>query len=194
MFLQKVGTFLPEYTASHTRRLIFTMIHAFLRIYHVQYLMGVQVSQQANISGTNFFSVTSLLGDQRDVTFENLNNSSHNKENTAQACLSSRDRLVRTAEEHNRCVGAEVLTALIMNCSILCDITPCSPLKINRCFGGTWPLHLQGRIHPARKQHATCSALVSCLTCSSTPKMEATYSSETLVDFQRTTRRHTPEE
>jgi hypothetical protein len=98
MFLQKVGIFLPDYTVSHARRLIFIMIHAILRIYHVQYLMGVQVSQETNIFGTNFFSVTNRLGYQRDVTFENLNNthththththiyiyifSSHNKENT----------------------------------------------------------------------------------------------------------------
>jgi hypothetical protein len=25
------------------------------------------------------------------------------------------------------------------------DITPCSPLKVNRRFGGTYRLHLQGR-------------------------------------------------
>jgi hypothetical protein len=28
---------------------------------------------------------------------------------------------------------------------IVCDLTPCSPLKINRCFRGTFRLHLQYR-------------------------------------------------
>jgi hypothetical protein len=36
--------------------------------------------------------------------------------------------------------------------------------------------------------------LVSCLAYSSTMKMEATYSSETSVDFQRTKRRYIPED
>jgi hypothetical protein len=30
-------------------------------------------------------------------------------------------------------------------CTIFWDITPCSPLKVNRRFGGTYRLHLQGR-------------------------------------------------
>jgi hypothetical protein len=46
-------------------------------------------------------------------------------------------------------VGFEVLTAVIMKSSIFWDITLCSPLKDNRCFGGTCRLHLQGR----RKSH-----------------------------------------
>jgi hypothetical protein len=29
---------------------------------------------------------------------------------------------------------------------------PCTPLKVNRCFGGTYRLHLQGRIRRARYQ------------------------------------------
>jgi hypothetical protein len=31
-------------------------------------------------------------------------------------------------------------------CTIFSDITPCSPLKVNRRFGGTYRLHLQSRI------------------------------------------------
>jgi hypothetical protein len=42
------------------------------------------------------------------------------------------------------CVGFEVLTPVVMNSSILCDITPCIPLKVNRSFGGTYLLLLQG--------------------------------------------------
>jgi hypothetical protein len=41
---------------------------------------------------------------------------------------------------------------------------------------------------------ATCFALVSWLTYFSTLRMEATCSSETSVDFQRTTRRYIPED
>jgi hypothetical protein len=29
--------------------------------------------------------------------------------------------------------------------TIIWDITPCSPLKVNQCFRGTYRLHLQGR-------------------------------------------------
>jgi hypothetical protein len=54
-------------------------------------------------------------------------------------------------------VRFEVLTAVIMKGSIFWDITPCSPLKVNRCFGGTYYFL----------------------------KMEAVCSSETSIDFQR---------
>jgi hypothetical protein len=51
-------------------------------------------------------------------------------------------------------VGFEVLTAMVMKMSILCDITPCSPLKINPGFRGTCRLYLQGRgISQTRNQH-----------------------------------------
>jgi hypothetical protein len=75
----------------------------------------------------------------------------------------------------------------------------CSPLKVNWHFGGTSRLHLQGRrISQARTQHENrrqaeqlclppTFTLVSCLSYSSTLKMETTCSSETSVDFQRTT-------
>jgi hypothetical protein len=36
--------------------------------------------------------------------------------------------------------------------TIFWDITPCSSLKVNRRFGGTYHLHLQGRISRARYQ------------------------------------------
>jgi hypothetical protein len=40
-------------------------------------------------------------------------------------------------------VGTEVLTPVVMKSTILWDITPCSPLEVNRRFGGTYRLHLQ---------------------------------------------------
>jgi hypothetical protein len=39
----------------------------------------------------------------------------------------------------------EVLKAVVMKNTIFRDITPCIPLKVNRRFGGTYRLHLQGR-------------------------------------------------
>jgi hypothetical protein len=80
---------------------------------------------------------------------------------------------------------------------ILWDITPCSPLKVNRRFGETYRLHLQDRkISRARNQ--LCLPPAFMLVCYSaylsTPKMKAICSSETSVDFQRTTRRYIPED
>jgi hypothetical protein len=52
----------------------------------------------------------------------------------------------------------EVLTVVVMKSSIFWDITPCSLLKVNRRFGGTYRLHLQDRrISEARNQYETCS-------------------------------------
>jgi hypothetical protein len=42
-------------------------------------------------------------------------------------------------------VGFEVLTAVVAKSNIFWDITPCSPLKVNQRFGGTYRLYLQGR-------------------------------------------------
>jgi hypothetical protein len=55
-------------------------------------------------------------------------------------------------------VGVEVLTPVFMSSSILCDITPCSPLKVNRYFKWTCRAHLQGRrINQERNQHEAIS-------------------------------------
>jgi hypothetical protein len=49
--------------------------------------------------------------------------------------------------------GFEVLTAVVMKSTVFWDITPCSPLKVNRHFGGAYRLHLKGRtISQARYQ------------------------------------------
>jgi hypothetical protein len=88
------------------------------------------------------------------------------------------------------------------------NITPCSPVKVNRHFGGACRLHLQGRrIRQTRHKHeagsqqsrwnlaliASSFILVFWLAYSYTLKMEATCSSETSVDFQQNTRRYTSE-
>jgi hypothetical protein len=51
-------------------------------------------------------------------------------------------------------VGFEVLTEVVMKSTVFWYITPCSPLKVNRNFGGTYHHHLQGRrISGAISQH-----------------------------------------
>jgi hypothetical protein len=42
-------------------------------------------------------------------------------------------------------VGFEVLISVVIKSSIFLDMTPCSPLKVNRRFWWTWRFHLQGR-------------------------------------------------
>jgi hypothetical protein len=73
----------------------------------------------------------------------------------------------------------------LLKSSAFWEITPRNPLEANRCVWWTRRLHLC--LLPA-------SCVVSCLAHSSTLKMEATCSSETLIDFQRTARRPTPED
>jgi hypothetical protein len=103
----------------------------------------------------------------------------------------------------------------LIKSTIFWDITPCSPLNVNRRFGGTYRLHLQGRrilsygrasrnwvtfpscfLYNPKFLLADCSAchLVSCLSYSLTLKMEQLCSSETSVDIQGTTWRYTPED
>jgi hypothetical protein len=77
--------------------------------------------------------------------------------------------------------------------SIFCVKTPCSPLKVNRQFGRTCRLHLQGRkIRQARNQSEAGSGPL--FFYSSTLTMEATCPSGTSVDFKRPTWRYIPED
>jgi hypothetical protein len=90
-------------------------------------------------------------------------------------------------------VKVKVLTAVVTKSSVFGDITLCSPLKVSRHFGGTCRLRLQGRrISQERNQREAGSkqnrAYFLIL------NMEATCSSETSVDFQRTTRRYISED
>jgi hypothetical protein len=116
-------------------------------------------------------------------------------------------------------VGSEVLTPVVMKSSIIWDITPCSPLKVDWRFGRTCRLHLRSSecyffilvsclAYPSTLKFPAWLTLrpwsfllglpfdpeVSCLVYSSTLKMEATCSSEISVDFQRITRRYIPED
>jgi hypothetical protein len=74
-----------------------------------------------------------------------------------------------------------------MKSFIFWDTTPCSPSKVNRRFGWTCGLHLQGRrINQARNQREVGKDSHYSLAL----KMEAKCSSEMSVDFQRTTRHY----
>jgi hypothetical protein len=58
---------------------------------------------------------------------------------------SSNDRQLQPEPKQNRFTGFEILTAVVMKSTIFWDITPCSPLKVNRGVGGTYRLNLQSR-------------------------------------------------
>jgi hypothetical protein len=72
-----------------------------------------------------------------------------------------------------------------MKSIIFWDVTPCSLLSCNRCFGGTYRLHLQSR----RNYLLVLAEIVS-----STLKIEAICSSKTSDATQQTTRRHIQED
>jgi hypothetical protein len=79
-----------------------------------------------------------------------------------------------------------------MKSSVFRDITPCSPQKMTPGFERKCHLHLHGRkINLAINQHEAgnklCFMSVSFLAYYSTLTMEVICSSETSVDFQRTT-------
>jgi hypothetical protein len=77
----------------------------------------------------------------------------------------------------------EELKCHILNSTIFWDITPCSPLSVNRRFRGTYRLYLQGRKNKLSKKPASLLP-ASCWFLSqlifSTLEMEAVCSSETL--------------
>jgi hypothetical protein len=55
-------------------------------------------------------------------------------------------------ENHEEHVGFKVITAMVMKSTIFWVIMLCSPLTVNRCFGGKYRLHLQGRKNKLRKK------------------------------------------
>jgi hypothetical protein len=61
---------------------------------------------------------------------------------TATFCIRNIEMVVC---EYNRDVEFEILTAVVMKSSIFWDITPCSPLKVNRHFGRTCRIYFKGR-------------------------------------------------
>jgi hypothetical protein len=113
-------------------------------------------------------------------------------------------RNVRIEKTNEKCYGRVLAAPLegtldlmmtehpsFLKMSIVCDILQCSPLKANRSFEGIYRLHLQGRkISQIRKHNEACSKLYSGFF---DLEMVAIYSSETSVDFQRSTRRYIAE-
>jgi hypothetical protein len=82
-------------------------------------------------------------------------------------------------------LGLEVLIAVFMKISVFWDITAC-------IFVENQPAFRRKNSPPSSAEQAeilTCFTLVFCVAFSSILKKEATHSSETSVDFQRTTRR-----
>jgi hypothetical protein len=68
----------------------------------------------------------------------------------------------RTVVDENMC-RLEVLTGAVMKSSIIWNTAPYRPLKINRRFGGTWPIHLRGwRIIQAKDLHESSSKPCKC--------------------------------
>jgi hypothetical protein len=108
----------------------------------------------------------------------------------------------RLSELYHKNVGFEVPPVVVMtSTTIFWDITPYSSLKLKRRFGEIYRLHFhRQRISLARNQRESmwqkhgctwiCFQLVSCSAYFSTLKMEAICSSETSLEFQRTTRRY----
>jgi hypothetical protein len=82
---------------------------------------------------------------------------------------------------------------MALKSAVFWDMTPCSPLNVNRRFWGTFRLNLQGRrISQARNQANSACYLFQTgflITLFLDLKLEALYSSETVVDFQRTSLR-----
>jgi hypothetical protein len=85
-------------------------------------------------------------------------------------------------------VELEVLTVMVKKSTIFWDITPCSPLSVNRCFGRTYRLRPQCRKNKLSKKGTWKQVTFPTL------KMEAICSSATSVDTQRNTRRYIPED
>jgi hypothetical protein len=87
---------------------------------------------------------------------------------------------------------------VVVKSTIFRDITPCSPLSVNRRFEGTYRPHLQGRKNKFSKKPAWKQVESRIIRQPElifwTLKMEAICSSETSVDTRRATRRYIPDD
>jgi hypothetical protein len=88
-------------------------------------------------------------------------------------------------------IGFEVLIVVIIKSVIFWDITPCSPLKVNRIFGVTYRRHLQCRknnpskIPACGKQNAedsTLQMMFRCLFYDAVNMSDCTVSNDRMTD------------
>jgi hypothetical protein len=86
----------------------------------------------------------------------------------------------------NREIRKQCRTIVSLKSTILWDITPYSPLNVNRHFGGTYRLHLQDwKISRSRNHRESRWQEKLCWAYSSTLKLKAVCSPETSADFNR---------
>jgi hypothetical protein len=112
-------------------------------------------------------------------------------------CRSQICELCRVFKESIGCVGFDVFTAVTMKNAVLWDLAPCRSCELNRRFGGTCRLHLQGRKIHERETSVSWWQRTRpgfSLADFSTLKMDETRFSETSVQFTRSTRNHIPED
>jgi hypothetical protein len=89
--------------------------------------------------------------------------------------------LIRFRESFaNAVIAVQVLTAVVMKSFVFWDITPCSPLSINRRFGGSCGHTLHGR----RINRKNVDFLLDLFF---DPEMGATFCSKMSVDIQQNT-------
>jgi hypothetical protein len=89
----------------------------------------------------------------------------------------------------SRPIAITFLKILCKSSAIFWDVTPCSPLSINRRFGGTCRLYLQGqKISWARNQRESSSFYFFDLEDAGNMFLR------NVCDTQRTTRRYIPED
>jgi hypothetical protein len=101
----------------------------------------------------------------------------------------TRPRIMATLPQYFYCLTAVLYFSFIWIATIFLDITPCSPLKINRGFGETYRLHLRGRrISRERNQRESrWQAELLAWLILRLWRWRLICTSETSVDSQRTT-------
>jgi hypothetical protein len=89
----------------------------------------------------------------------------------------------QNTNQHKKCITVDVHTVVTM-CSVFWDNTRHNPVKVNRCFGGTYSFRLQDRrVRKAKNQDGA----------DRDPKIEAIGSSKIFADFRRATRHYVAE-
>jgi hypothetical protein len=106
-------------------------------------------------------------------------------------CSAVRECRVGTKELVYKLSSPNWRTSYILQSSVFRNISTCGPLKVKHNFGGTCRLHLQSRRITKQETSVKASGKQS---LKIPLKMEATCSSEMLVDFHRKSRHCVPED